>query len=221
MLAFAGMLAIPRSAVHLFAAACAATTLGASGLSAKAQPAVFTAGPGAMAVVTIPMADACAASGPQDATAFGVWVDGRYEQEIVVYPGSGRTQYDALLGPFPAGRHRVELRPSSFWRPGGCVRPGRPLVTLKTAITLDGSAIIKNAPHPNAAKLFLDFTVSKEMQQVMVDQFGRRSVRRDVGSPAGLPPLDKIKAIDYDLGYAANNRAELLKRFQDALIKTQ
>ena len=88
MLAFAGMLAIPRSAVHLFAAACAATTLGASGLSAKAQPAVFTAGPGAMAVVTIPMADACAASGPQDATAFGVWVDGRYEQEIVVYPGS-------------------------------------------------------------------------------------------------------------------------------------
>ena len=39
----------------------------------------------------------------------------------------------------------------------------------------------------NAAKLFLDFTVSKEIQQMMVDQFGRRSVRKDVGSPAGLP----------------------------------
>jgi hypothetical protein len=37
----------------------------------------------------------------------------------------------------------------------------------------------------------------------------------------GLPALDKIKAITYDLEYAANNRAELLKRFQDTLIKTQ
>jgi iron(III) transport system substrate-binding protein len=93
--------------------------------------------------------------------------------------------------------------------------------TEGTAITLDGSAIIKNAPHPNAAKLFLDFTVSKEMQELMVDRFGRRSVRRDVGSPAGLPALDKIKAIEYDLNYAATNRTQLLKRFQDALIKTQ
>jgi iron(III) transport system substrate-binding protein len=90
-----------------------------------------------------------------------------------------------------------------------------------TAITLDGSAIIKNAPHPNAAKLFLDWTVSKEMQELMVEKFGRRSVRKDVGSPAGLPVLDQIKAIQYDLDYAANKRTELLKRFQDALIKTQ
>jgi len=55
----------------------------------------------------------------------------------------------------------------------------------------------------------------------MVDKFGRRSVRRDVGSPAGLPTLSQIKAINYDLDYAAKNREQLLKRFQDALIKTQ
>ena len=90
-----------------------------------------------------------------------------------------------------------------------------------TAITLDGTAIIKNAPHPNAAKLFTDFTVSKEIQQIMVEEFGRRSVRKDVGSPVGLPMLDQIKAINYDLEYAATNRDQLLKRFQDVLIKTQ
>jgi hypothetical protein len=38
------------------------------------------------------------------------------------------------------------------------------------------------------------------------------------GSGAGL---DKIKAIGYDLDYTANNCEQLLKRFQDALIKTQ
>jgi iron(III) transport system substrate-binding protein len=90
-----------------------------------------------------------------------------------------------------------------------------------TAIIPDGSAIIANAPHPNAARLFLDFTVSKEGQALIVDKFGRRSVRRDVATPAGLPALDKIKPIAYDLAYAADNRAQILKRFQDTLIKTQ
>jgi len=55
----------------------------------------------------------------------------------------------------------------------------------------------------------------------MVEQFGRRSVRKDVKSPVGLPALDKIKAISYDLDYAASSRDQLLKRFQDALINTQ
>ena len=90
-----------------------------------------------------------------------------------------------------------------------------------TAIIPDGSALIANAPHPNAARLFLDFTVSKEGQALVVDKFGRRSVRRDVATPAGLPTLDKIKPIAYDLQYAADNRAQILKRFQDTLIKTQ
>jgi len=90
-----------------------------------------------------------------------------------------------------------------------------------TAIIPDGSALIANAPHPNAARLFLDFTVSKEGQALTVDKFGRRSVRKDVATPAGLPTLDKIKPIAYDLNWAADNRAEILKRFQDTLIRTQ
>jgi iron(III) transport system substrate-binding protein len=90
-----------------------------------------------------------------------------------------------------------------------------------TAIIPDGSALIANSPHPNAARLFLDFTVSSEGQVLTVDKFGRRSVRKDVATPAGLPTLDKIKPIAYDLTWAADNRAEILKRFQDTLIRTQ
>jgi iron(III) transport system substrate-binding protein len=90
-----------------------------------------------------------------------------------------------------------------------------------TAIIPDGSALIANGPHPNAARLFLDFTVSKEGQSLTVDKFGRRSVRKDVATPAGLPTLDKIKPIAYDLQWAADNRTEVLKRFQDTLIRTQ
>lgn len=89
------------------------------------------------------------------------------------------------------------------------------------AVIPDGSALIKNAPHPNAAKLFLEFTVSREIQQMLVDKFGRRAVRRDVATPPGVPPLDGITAIVYDMEWAGTARTELLKKYQDVLIKTQ
>ena len=139
-------------------------------------------------------------------------------RQCKVLPKSSMTYQGVANGEYPIG---LTFEQAAFDYLKGGAPIGLIYPTEGTAITLDGSAIIKNAPHPNAATLFLDFTVSKEMQELMVDRFGRRSVRRDVGSPAGLPALDKIKAIEYDLNYAATNRTQLLKRFQDALIKTQ
>lgn len=139
-------------------------------------------------------------------------------RQCKVLPKSSMTYQGVANGEYPIG---LTFEQAAFEYLKGGAPIGLIYPSEGTAITLDGSAIIKNAPHPNAAKLFLDFTVSKEMQELMVDKFGRRSVRKDVGSPAGLPTLDKIKAIRYDLDYAAKNREQLLKRFQDALIKTQ
>jgi hypothetical protein len=42
-------------------------------------------------------------------------VDGRDRQQVVLTPGSGRTNYDALLGPFEAGTHRISLVRSELW----------------------------------------------------------------------------------------------------------
>jgi len=139
-------------------------------------------------------------------------------RQCKVLPKSSMTYQGVANGEYPIG---LTFEQAAFDYLKGGAPIGLIYPSEGTAITLDGTAIIKNAPHPNAAKLFTDFTVSKEIQQVMVEQFGRRSVRKDVGSPAGLPTLDKIKAIKYDLEYAANNRSALLKQFQDVLIKTQ
>jgi len=139
-------------------------------------------------------------------------------RQCKVLPRSSMTYQAVANGEYPIG---LTFEQAAFEYLKGGAPIGLIYPSEGTAITLDGSAVIKNAPHPNAAKLFLDFTVSKEMQDLMVEKFGRRSVRKDVGSPAGLPTLDKIKAISYDLEYAAKNREQLLKRFQDALIKTQ
>ncbi|HXZ44156.1 MAG TPA: extracellular solute-binding protein [archaeon] len=139
-------------------------------------------------------------------------------RQCKVLPKSSMTYQGVANGEYPIG---LTFEQAAFEYLKGGAPIGLIYPSEGTAITLDGSTIIKNAPHPNAAKLFLDFTVSKEMQDLMVDKFGRRSVRKDVGSPAGLPTLDTIKAINYDLDYAAKTRDQLLKRFQDALIKTQ
>ena len=139
-------------------------------------------------------------------------------RQCVVLPKSSMTYQGVANGEYPIG---LTFEQAAFDYLKGGAPIGLIYPSEGTAITLDGSAVIKKAPHPNAAKLFLDWTVSKEMQQLMVERFGRRSVRKDVGSPAGLPALDQIKAINYDLEYAANNRNQLLKRFQDAMVNTQ
>jgi len=56
------------------------------------------------------------------------------------------------------------------------------------------SAILAKAPHPHAAELFMDFFMSKEYSEVLV-QNGFAPLRPDVASPKGMQPLSDVKLI--------------------------
>jgi len=56
----------------------------------------------------------------------------------------------------------------------------------RTPVFFTAGGIFKNAPHPNAAKLFLTWMLSKEQQGRIPALY---SPRRDMPPPAGLPPL--------------------------------
>jgi iron(III) transport system substrate-binding protein len=57
-------------------------------------------------------------------------------------------------------------------------------------------AIFKKAPHPNAAKLFVDFALSMEGQKLLcLDIFGTYSTRTDLPPPTGQPPLAETKPL--------------------------
>jgi iron(III) transport system substrate-binding protein len=57
-------------------------------------------------------------------------------------------------------------------------------------------AILKGAPHPNAAKLFIDFTLSREGNTLLAhDIFGVYSYRKDVPPPEGQRPLAETKPL--------------------------
>jgi iron(III) transport system substrate-binding protein len=56
------------------------------------------------------------------------------------------------------------------------------------------AGILKRAPHPNAARLFLDFLLSREGQALYVQTMGWTSARSDVAAPGykEMPPEIKV-----------------------------
>ena len=79
----------------------------------------------------------------------------------------------------------------------------------------DGIAMVKGAPHPEAAKKFIDWCLSPSAQNFLVDKMGRRPVRVDGKTPAGLPPLKQVKTLPYNFAEAAKNKDAYVKKFTD------
>lgn len=65
----------------------------------------------------------------------------------------------------------------------------------------DGSAIVDASGHKEAAAAFLDFTVSRDTQWILVSQLNRRSVRNDIPPGTGLPSTNQLSLLPSD--YAA------------------
>ncbi|ALM83837.1 ABC transporter substrate-binding protein [Bordetella sp. N] len=67
-----------------------------------------------------------------------------------------------------------------------------------TPIAIGNAAVLKDAPHPSAAKLFYAFIFSTQAQQINSDAGGLRSFNPDVKEKAGRTPLSQIKVLNSD-----------------------
>lgn len=63
-------------------------------------------------------------------------------------------------------------------------------------------AILTGAPHPNCARLFVDFVLSAEGQKVVVESMQTYSVRPGVAPPAGRPALSSLNLLVPTAGWA-------------------
>jgi iron(III) transport system substrate-binding protein len=77
----------------------------------------------------------------------------------------------------------------------------------------DGSALIKNAPHADNARAFLEFTQSRDVQELVVSDFARRSVRVDVADSEEMLPEAQLGVIPYDVTWASALKEEFLDRW--------
>ncbi|MGH7304623.1 MAG: ABC transporter substrate-binding protein [Candidatus Rokuibacteriota bacterium] len=85
-------------------------------------------------------------------------------------------------------------------------KEGVPLVVSPTAIA-------SFAPHPNAAKLFTDFTFSRELQQVMADSEGLYTGHPDVKYPSDKPKLSDLKLLTVEPEELEKRNEEIKGRF--------
>ncbi|HEX6209877.1 MAG TPA: extracellular solute-binding protein [Methylomirabilota bacterium] len=85
-------------------------------------------------------------------------------------------------------------------------REGVPLIVSPTAI-------MSFAPHPNAAKLFTDFSFSREVQQVMADSEGLYTGHPQVTYPSDKPKLSELKLLSVDPAELEKRNDEIKRRF--------
>ena len=76
-------------------------------------------------------------------------------------------------------------------------------------------AIAKDAPHPNAAKLFTEFIFSKESQQLLADKEGLYTGHPEVTYPTDKPKLKDLKLLTADADELEKRNAEIKKRFTE------
>jgi len=97
------------------------------------------------------------------------------------------------------------------------VRNGAPVEVVypkEGAVFLDAaSAIIKDAPHMENAKKFIDFILSKEAQDAFGTQLTNRPLRKDTQLGDYMTPLDKINMIDEDTDYVSAHKSEIVERY--------
>jgi iron(III) transport system substrate-binding protein len=91
------------------------------------------------------------------------------------------------------GTEYVTLLAKAQGAPVAIVYPteGTPLVSAS-------AAVMKDAPRPNAARLFVSYLFSSEAQQLLVDMGQIRSFHPDIKEPADRVPLSQIKVLSAD-----------------------
>jgi iron(III) transport system substrate-binding protein len=141
-------------------------------------------------------------------------------QNLVIVPSSSTVYLQVGTGEQALG---LAFEQGAYiYAQGDAATAGVVYPTDGTGVLFDVAALIKGAQHPNAAKAFLDFSVSAEFQKALINNkafYGRRAVRSDVLLPPGVPLAKDIKTIEYDLKWAADNREANLKKYQELMVK--
>lgn len=88
-----------------------------------------------------------------------------------------------------------------------------------TSALPDAVALVKDGPNPEAGKAFVDFVLSQEIQEFLVETMQRRSIRTDVAQPEGLPGLDEVAIQNYDMAWAGAERDAIIRRYLSILRK--
>lgn len=92
--------------------------------------------------------------------------------------------------------------------------PLKLIIPEQTAYEIGGAAIVKGGPNTENAKVFMDWLLTKEAQELSVATSYRYPVRDDVAAPEGLPALSEVDLVAYDRDKAASMKEAVLEKFE-------
>ena len=99
------------------------------------------------------------------------------------------------------------------------VKGGGPVTILYpedgTSTVADGMALAKGAPDAENGRKFIDWLLTKPVQEIVVKQMGRRAVRTDVAGGGGAKPITEVKLVNYDIRAIAQNRNAWIARWKE------
>ena len=84
-----------------------------------------------------------------------------------------------------------------------------------TVLTPGTVGLIKNCSHPENGKLFIDFVLSQEVQNILCNDLDLRPVRDDVSYPDYFRPASDIKTVALDQQYVNEHKAEIVDKFTE------
>ena len=99
--------------------------------------------------------------------------------------------------------------------------PLKLIIPKQTAYEIGGAAIIKGGPNTENAKVFIDWLLTKEAQELSVTTSYRYPVRDDVAAPEGLPALNEVDLVAYDREKAAEMKEAVLEKFDAEIISNR
>jgi iron(III) transport system substrate-binding protein len=83
----------------------------------------------------------------------------------------------------------------------------------------EATGIVKNCPHPEEAKKFVDYLISKQVEDEIFDKFSRRPARLDAGNAEGLPSLKEITILkSFDPMEADRLEKEILGKWKEIVL---
>jgi iron(III) transport system substrate-binding protein len=140
---------------------------------------------------------------------------GYFEEMVKLDPHIGRSSIDVVTTT-ASGETAVGAGPSASALISA--EKGNPIANIYptdgTVIITSPSAIMGEALHPNAAKLFMEFQLSRECGQVVADDFGNPIVA-GVKLRQGVVPFNEIKIIQANLAQMTNGVPEVAELFRD------
>jgi iron(III) transport system substrate-binding protein len=89
-------------------------------------------------------------------------------------------------------------------------------VPVDTAHEIGAISIVNGGPNPEAAKVFVDWVLTRPAGELNVQLSNRLSVLPDVPPAPGAPTLESVSLVNYDRAWASDNKDRILRMWQEA-----